>query len=292
LTGSIAPLSVVIPAYNAESFIEEAIRSVYAQTFKVAELIVVADSCSDRTPQIATEMGATVLEQNRRNIAAALNLGVSAATQPWIALLDADDVWDQEKIAFQWKGIQTCSDVGLIACDCYSLVDGEIFHFERNLDQRWDELPDRIATEHCQYLAKVDGEFFKRFYLQTSQVVLRRDAISKVGLLDERLVYWQTIEFFTRVLRHYPLAFVERPLVYQRLHSANHTRNAEGYWSAYVSMTDRMLKNPELYPEGAGEAYRECLKRDFHQTERELAQLRIRTPNSAKQTQPSNPNHP
>src|SRR5712691_9803637 len=106
-----APISVVIPAYNAESFIAEAIQSVHAQTLKVAEIIVVADDCTDRTAQIAAELGATVLEQKRRNMAAGLNLGVNASTQPWIALLDADDFWDQNKIALQWKqwkAIQSC----------------------------------------------------------------------------------------------------------------------------------------------------------------------------------------
>ena len=85
-----APVSVVIPAHNAENFLEEAIRSVHAQTLKPSEIIVIADDCTDRTPQIAAELGATVLEQRRRNMAAGLNLGVKASTQPWIALLDAD----------------------------------------------------------------------------------------------------------------------------------------------------------------------------------------------------------
>jgi glycosyltransferase involved in cell wall biosynthesis len=104
----LAPISVVIPAYNAETFIAEAIQSVHAQTLKVAEIIVVADDCTDRTAQIAAELGATVLEHNRRNMAVGLNLGVNAGTQPWIALLDADDFWDQNKIALQWKAIQSC----------------------------------------------------------------------------------------------------------------------------------------------------------------------------------------
>ena len=107
-----APISVVIPAYNAESFLEGAIRSVRAQTLKVAEIIVVADDCTDRTPQIAAELGATVLEQKRRNMAAGLNVGVNASSQPWIALLDTDDFWDTDKIALQWKANDASPAVG------------------------------------------------------------------------------------------------------------------------------------------------------------------------------------
>jgi len=100
-----APISVGIPAYNAEKYLEEAIGSVHAQTLPVTEIIVIADDCTDRTPQIAAQLGATVLEQKRRNMAAGLNLGVSKSAQPWIAFLDADDVWDKDEIASQWKVI-------------------------------------------------------------------------------------------------------------------------------------------------------------------------------------------
>jgi glycosyltransferase involved in cell wall biosynthesis len=270
----VAPISVVIPAHNEERFIGDAIRSVLTQTLPVSEVIVIADDCTDGTKQIACELGVTVLEQKRRNMAAALNLGIGAGTQPWVAFLDADDFWDREKIALQWQAIETCPDAGLIACDSYSLVENEVVDFDRKLSQRWAGLPHRISTRSCQYLSKVEGEFLGRFYLQTSRVVVKREAVSEVGLLNESFTFWQTIEFFSRVLCRYPIAFVERPLVYQRLHRANHTRNIDGYWTAYFSMIAEMLRNPDRYPPGSGDVYRQCLKRDFHHTERELARAK------------------
>lgn len=272
MTEDPAPISVVIPAHNAEAFIGDAIRSVHAQALGVVEIIVVVDDCTDRTKQIAANLGATVLEQKRRNMSAGLNLGVSASTQPWIAFLDADDLWDKKKIAVQWKVIEACPNVGLVACDCYTLIDNKVMNAERNPGTRWHNLENLVVTEHCHYFSRVGGQFFERFYLQTSRVMLRREVFSSVGLFDEGLLYGQTLEFFARVLRQYPLGFVERPLVYQRIHSANHTRNIEDYWAAYISITDRMLKNPDLYPAGAGKAHREVVKRMFHETERVLAE--------------------
>lgn len=271
---SVVPISVIIAAHNAEAFIGEAINSVISQTSPVSEVIVIADDCTDCTTKIARELGATVLEQKRSNMAAALNLGIHVSKQPWIAFLDADDVWHEEKISSQWKAIEAHADVGLVACDCNSLIDGEVIGFDQDLTQRWDNLSHRVPFQDYQYISQVDGEFLKRFYLQTSRILVRREAISKVGPLNESFFFWQTIEFFARILRHYPLAYVERPLVYQRLHNANHTRNVDGYWKAYICMIELMLENPGLYPPRAGEAYRECLKRDFHVTERMLSQLR------------------
>lgn len=267
-----APISVVIPAHNAESFIAEAIQSVHAQTLKVAEIIVVADDCTDRTARIAAELGATVLEQKRRNMAAGLNLGVNAGTQPWIALLDADDFWDTDKIALQWKAIQSCPDAAIISCDISMFSNQTVTPPpEEYVRGRWKNLKHVTITDHCRYLEKVDGDLLARFFIATPAAMIRRDVFSSVGNFDESLLFGQTLEFFARVLARYPLAFVERPLVYQRIHDHNHTKDFAGWWTAYLSIVNRMLKNPDIYPKGAGEAYRERLKAGFHESERTVA---------------------
>jgi len=114
-----APISVVIPAHNAERFIQEAIESVLAQTLPVAEVIVIADDCSDDTRAIARRLGATVFEGKHRNISAATNQGIRAAGQEWIALLDADDFWETRKIESQWKAVQAFPDAPIISCTLY-----------------------------------------------------------------------------------------------------------------------------------------------------------------------------
>lgn len=267
-----APISVVIPAHNAEGFIAEALQSVHAQTLKVAEIIVVADDCTDRTARIAADLGATVLEQKRRNMAAGLNLGVRAATQSWIALLDADDFWDTQKIALQWKAVQSYPDAAIISCDISMYYDQMVTpQPQEYVRSRWKNLKHSTIADHCRYLDKVDGDLLARFFIATPAAIIRRDAFPNVGFFDESLIFGQTLEFFARVLARYPLAFVERPLVYQRIHDHNHTNNFAGWWNSYLSIVDRMLKNPDLYPEGAGEAYRARLKTHFHETERAVA---------------------
>jgi len=275
-----APISVVIPAYNAEGFLKEAIRSVHAQILKPSEIIVIANGCNDRTPEIAAELGATLLEQERPNMAAALNLGVKASTQPWIALLDADDFWDPKKIALQWEAIEACPAAAIISCDVLTMVDEKVnSRSKRYLRQRWKNLKPAAFAGDCQYVEKVDGGFLTRFFIATPTVILRRDVFSSIGYFDEDLIFGQTLEFFARVLGRYPLAFVERPLVYQRIHNRNHTRNLAGWSASYISVVNRMLKNPELYPAGAGEAHRRYFKNLFHQTERAIVRQRSKADN-------------
>jgi len=274
-----APISVVIPAHNEESFIEEAIRSVHAQTLKVAEIIVVADDCTDRTSQIAGELGATVLKRKKRNPSATRNLGISAGTQPWIAFLDADDFWRKDKIALQWKATRACPAAAIISCDVFTLVHQKVTsRSKRHLLERWKGLDHLTKSDDCHYIERVDGRFLTRFFIATPTVMLRREVFKSVGLFDENLIFGEEVEFFARVLARYPLAFVERPLVYQRVHDRSHTKDFAGAWTAYLSVVNRMLKHPELYPEGAGEAHREHLKGTFHQSERAVMQQRLGRP--------------
>jgi glycosyltransferase involved in cell wall biosynthesis len=93
-----APVSAVIAAYNAEAFIAETIESVRAQTLPVAEILVVDDGSTDSTAEIARGMGARVISQENRGLAATRNRCVREASQPWIAFIDSDDLWEPQKI--------------------------------------------------------------------------------------------------------------------------------------------------------------------------------------------------
>ena len=91
----IARVTVLMPAYNAGSYIAEAIRSVLAQSFTDFELLIVNDGSTDNTGRIIrsfTDSRITVIDQANQGIAAALNTGLSKAKAPYIARFDADDI--------------------------------------------------------------------------------------------------------------------------------------------------------------------------------------------------------
>ena len=95
-------VSVVIPLYQTEAYIGQALASVLAQTFADFEVIVVDDGSRDRGPEIARATGDTrvrVITQENRGLAGARNTGIRHATADLIALLDADDLWAPEKLA-------------------------------------------------------------------------------------------------------------------------------------------------------------------------------------------------
>lgn len=99
------PVSVVVPAFNAEATLARALGSVAAQhPYPVAEVVVVDDASRDRTAATASELGATVVRQpSNQGVAAARNAGIAAVTTPWVAFLDADDEWLPHHLATLWE---------------------------------------------------------------------------------------------------------------------------------------------------------------------------------------------
>lgn len=96
-------VSVIIPVYNGERFLAEAIRSALDQTLSPAEIIVIDDGSTDASAEVARGFGppVRVLAQANLGPAAARNLGVAHAAGDLLAFLDADDLWMPEKLAYQ-----------------------------------------------------------------------------------------------------------------------------------------------------------------------------------------------
>lgn len=96
-------ISVVIPAYNAENFVANAIQSALAQTYPATEIIVVDDGSKDKTCEVVKQYLPKVrlLQRENGGPAAARNTGIRASVGEWIGLLDADDTWLPHKLERQ-----------------------------------------------------------------------------------------------------------------------------------------------------------------------------------------------
>lgn len=116
-------LSIVIPCYNAERFLAEAVASINAQTYPAIEIILVDDGSSDGTPGLVDAMAAAsragagfpvrAVHQVNGGPSLARNAGINAATGAYIGFLDSDDRWDKEKAAIQIALMEGDSAIGL-----------------------------------------------------------------------------------------------------------------------------------------------------------------------------------
>lgn len=109
-------VTVVIPVYNGEKYIADSINSVLMQTFTDFEIVVVDDGSSDQSVNIAESFNdgrIRIVKQQNRGLAGARNTGISAARGEYIALLDADDLWDKEKLKYHVEHLDNNPRVGV-----------------------------------------------------------------------------------------------------------------------------------------------------------------------------------
>src|ERR1700687_3102605 len=120
---STSGVSVIIPSYNNAAFIAETLESVFAQTFKDYEVIVVNDGSPD-TPQLERALGPYLnrivyFEQENKGPAGARNAGIRQARGAFLAFLDSDDMWLPNFLAEQMKFFETDPSLDLVYADTF-----------------------------------------------------------------------------------------------------------------------------------------------------------------------------
>jgi len=206
-------ISVVIPAYNSARFLPRCLESVFAQTLKPVEVIVVDDGSTDNTAAVATELGVTVLRRTNGGPGAARNAGIQAASGEWIALLDADDLWTAEKLERQASCIRPAT----------VLVYTGIQIFDDNGVR--EEQP-AIEVTSARKMLRYRNPF------ATSSVLMRRDAVLAGGGFREEIQSCEDWELWVRLERAGDFEAVDDPLtlyyVYPKSFSANPSKMLAG----------------------------------------------------------------
>ena len=202
-------VSVVIPAYNDERYVAEAIASVLGQTWRELECIVVDDGSTDSTSEIVAAIQDSRLKylykDNEGTVSAARNQGISAARGSFIAFLDADDVWLEDKLERQMQVLLRHPDVGLVYCG-YAITD---------------------ASLHPQMLLTPDpagADLLGMLLLEAnglgcgSTAVVRKSLLDSHGAFRTELSVSADVDFVTRLAAHAPIAPVGGCLVLYRSH--------------------------------------------------------------------------
>lgn len=126
ITNESKPLvSVIMPCYNATSYLKEAIESIIEQTYKKLEIIVINDGSTDNTLSILKEYTRMdsrlkiINQTSNQGLVSSLNLGIGKATGDYIARMDADDVSILNRIERQINFLQLNPDIDAVSCGFY-----------------------------------------------------------------------------------------------------------------------------------------------------------------------------
>ena len=225
-------VSVIIPVYQCAHYLWSALDSVYAQTFKDFEVIVVNDG-SDNADEIerclASRERVVYVKQKNQGPSAARNAGLRVAGGRFVAFLDADDYWEPNHLAEQIAFINREPGIDLAYADA-SMVNGS-------------HLGDRTFMEEHPSSGEVTLEALldERCTVLLSSVVARRQTVMAVGMFDEGLHYAEDYDLWLRMARHGArLAYQRKVLLNKRRHPGSLTADGRKLFESAIHVLDKV----------------------------------------------------
>jgi glycosyltransferase involved in cell wall biosynthesis len=233
-------VSVIMPAYNVEPYVGDAIRSALAQTFTDFELIVVDDGSKDGTAEIAKELARQdrrilIVQQANRGLAGARNSALRAARGEYFALLDSDDLWAPEFLERQVGILRSRQDVDIVTGNGWYLGGPKHGQIARPYpDPRPD--PD---------LASIIGDEWSVFIMS----VFRRRVYTEIGAFDESMRSNEDYDFWLRAaMAGFTFVRNDRPLGHYRVRtdslSASNVRMLRGILHVYTKLRPEIAGKP------------------------------------------------
>lgn len=270
-------VSIIMPAYNAEGFITDAIDSVIAQTFVDWELLIVDDGSTDGTKEVINayihkDPRIRYYHQANGKQGKARNLGIINSTGDYIAFLDADDYWIRTKLETQIAVFEKYCHVALVCTNGYS------FETER----------EDVRSTWCSLSAGIIGpeqglhSMLRSNFILNSSVVLRRSVFEKVDYFSEydKVQAAEDYDLWVRLLENdFSFYFVDESLTAYRKHPMQSTTR-DGYASLAVLhvLKDRKYVNKSLEKEKVLAAkfyFSRAVRKNLHLERQEIRNLII-----------------
>jgi glycosyltransferase involved in cell wall biosynthesis len=243
-------VSVIIPAYNYGHYLAGALESVLGQTTGDLEVFVIDDASTDDTPEVVRRyLGDARVHYERidhAGVSAAKNTGIRLSQAPFVAFLDADDLWLLTKLERQLALFRADPDLGVA--------------YTRRLliNEHGEEL---VYNQPTFYRGNVLEPLFRVNFVCQSSAMVRRPVFDAVGMFDERCPPVEDYDLWLRAALRYRFDYVDEPLVkYRTGHASLSSRNA-GKLLIALAVMDRFLNErggrAVLSPAGVRRAYAE-----------------------------------
>jgi glycosyltransferase involved in cell wall biosynthesis len=222
-------VSIIIPCYNGEAFLQEAIESALAQSYRCIEVIVVDDGSTDRSGEIARALPVRYLYHENRGLCVSRNEGVRASKGNYILFLDADDRLKPDAIE---------NGLGVLAeqPECAMSVGDHMFICQ-------DRLHVAASRKECLSEFHYEALLKSNFIEMISSVIFRRDVLEEMGGFNTELKVAEDYDLYLRIARKYPICCHTAVMAEYRIHGHNASRNSQ----LMLTTTLQVLRNQVPY---------------------------------------------
>ena len=203
---------MVIPCYKNDEFLGEALESVFAQTRRLVEIVVIDDGSPEplTCPWVGKVPSLTWIRTSNRGLGSARNTGLRAAKTEFVAFLDADDLWEPNKLELQEELLDRFPEA--VACYTRCIASDGFFAFGPYPDPRLDR--DSLAAMLW------NSQFFP-----PSSVLVRREAALRVGGFREGKANGEDLDMWFRLFTEGEIYGVDQELTWYRVHDKQITNN-------------------------------------------------------------------
>jgi glycosyltransferase involved in cell wall biosynthesis len=230
---SASDVAVVIPTYNGMRYLPEAVNSVLAQTYPHFTLYIVDDGSTDNTGEYAQSLDdprVRYLRKPHGGPSGARNHGIACSSEPYLAFLDADDVWYPQKLEKQVALLAEAPRLGLV------------YGHQRDIDEDGRLLRERQAARRGDVFRDLLGG--NVIIGSGSMVMLTRQILEHTGVFREDLKYGEDWELWLRIARRYSVDFVPEYLAAVRVHPGGAQQRladlADGEMRLFQIITDEL----------------------------------------------------
>ncbi len=229
-------VSICIPTYNGEEYLEEALASIKAQTYKNIEVIVSDDDSKDNTLKLVklfknqVNYPVTIINHKPKGIGANWNSCIKNANGKFIKFLFQDDILLPTSIEEMVTVFNQKPALGLVACKREFIIEGKPSEEITKWISRYENLQSQF--EKYNKLIIIDNSIFARHDFQQSPmnkigepstVMFRKAIVEDVGYFDENLRQILDYVFYYRILKKYSIGIINKPLVKFRIHDKQAT---------------------------------------------------------------------
>jgi len=208
----IALVSVIVPCYNHEKYVQATIESIVNQTYKNIELIVIDDGSKDASPQIiealSKQYNFKFIHRPNKGLSATLNEGIELSQGEYIAVCASDDIYIANKIEKQVDFMENNLDYGM----CF----GKII----SIDNFGTETKNNQKYSRSGWIFK--DILYQKFTIPAVTSMFRKDIFKDIGVFDENL-FVEDWDIYLRIANKYQIGYMDEYLAYYRMHDTNIT---------------------------------------------------------------------
>ena len=245
-------ISVIVPVFNRQALVVDAVQSVLQQTCQPLELILVDDGSTDGSLQAMQQLQSQhavirVLEQNHAGVSAARNTGIQHAQGEWIAFLDSDDMWLPEKLEKQVELLQNNPRLKVV-----------------HTDETW--IRNGQPVKQLKHHAKPEGDIYLQCLplccVSPSAILMHREVLRQAGDFDEKLPACEDYDLWLRIFSRFETGLVKQRLVVKRGGHADQLSTRHWGMDRFrVYALDKMLTTGRLHGEKEQATLRMMIKK-------------------------------